>query len=460
MTDPTTFETRLTDALRRYADRVPTEVDATRLVRALVSVSTSSSIPRRAATGRGPRFALAVVVLIALTLTGVVLFGGRLLGPVPPVVISPSPSTAPVTPSPTGTTASPTPLPSPPPAAVLRWTEQDIGTQPAITSIWRVGEWFIAVGPDSSFADDDKHVDAQFVRSRDGLTWESVPAPARGMEVETGTVEGGVLWIVGRRGSSTDPTRGIWTTRDGATWQRVADVTGLDFGPGRVDELSHARNGWLALARKWIDAETQDGFMLRSSNAVRWVRQPYPDATGPYDVAGLVSDGSQWLMATQGYDQGKPASLEALMSDDGVTWTSHVVEVMPQPGSADAVTFGPSGFVIVGQILDGEYPHPRAWASRDGVTWTSATMVGLPDLGGETGLRSVVAFDGGYLASGYRLDTGPSYWTSADGSSWHQVDDGSGSEEASVRALAASDGRYVAGGETGSGEGFIWTAPN
>lgn len=462
MTDTTRFETRLTDALGRYADRMPIDVDSERLVRTLATTSSASR-------GRGltslarPRVALAIVALVAASVAGVVLFGGRLQAPVPPVIASPDPSTSAAT-STSSPTTSPTVAPdasmAPTPVAALDWTEQHLGSLPPVTSIWRVGEWFVGVGPDSAFADDDQVVAAQFIRSHDGQQWAKIPAPARGMEVETGTVDGDTLTIVGRLGKAADPKRGIWTTHDGANWVRVADVTGLDFGPGRVKAISHAVAGWLALASRWVDAESQDGFMLRSTDGAVWTRQPYPSGSGPYDVAGLVSDGARWLMATEGYEQGKPASLEALTSKDGLTWTSHIVEVLPQPGSADAVTFGPAGFVIVGQILDGEYPHPRAWVSADGATWTSATMEGRPDPEGETGLRSVVGFDGGYFASGYRLDLGPSFWTSGDGSTWAQVDDASGSVESYLPALAASDVSYVAGGATASGGALIWTAPH
>ena len=227
-------------------------------------------------------------------------------------------------------------------------------------------------------------------------------------------------------------------------------MTGLDFGPGGVEEISHAGAGWLALARLWIDAESADGFMLRSTDGVAWTKEPYPEGAGQYDVAGLVSDGTQWLLATEGYEQGQPASIEALTSADGLTWTTNVVDVMPKPGNAAAVTFGPSGFVIVGQILDGEYPHPVAWASPDGATWSAATMDGLPDPAGETGLRLVAAFDGGYLAYGYRLDDTPSFWTSVDGSSWAQVDDLFGTTPVFVLSIAASDAGLRRGRPTGT----------
>ena len=88
---------------------------------------------------------------------------------------------------PPSATPAPTASPAPTPVAALRWTDQDIGSQPAVASIWRVGDWFVAAGPRSGFCDDDQRSDTAFVRSRDGHTWESMPAPARGMALETGT---------------------------------------------------------------------------------------------------------------------------------------------------------------------------------------------------------------------------------------------------------------------------------
>ena len=453
MTDATLFEARLTEALGRYSDRVSVDVDPDQLVGAL---ATTAPRRRRTAVDRS-RLALAIVLIVAASLAGIALFGGRLVAPTPLIVPSPSPLASTATPT-TSTSPVVSPSPTATHAASLDWTERDIGTQPEVTSIWRVGEWFIAVGPAGSFAGDVQHVDAQFIRSRDGIVWEKVPAPARGMEVETGTVDGGVLWIVGSLGTSAEPKRGIWTTSDGATWRRVADVKGLDFGPGGITAISHARAGWLALASRWIDAESQEGFMLRSTDGIGWSRTSYPAGSSPYDVSGLVSDGAQWLLATVGYEQGQPASIEALTSGDGLVWTTHVVDILPKPGGAGGVAFGPRGFAIVGQMLDGEYPHPVAWSSSDGTIWTEASMVGRPDPAGQTGLRSVVAFDGGYFASGYRLDDIPTFWSSVDGSSWYQIDDPSATTSAFVNAIGASDTTFLAGGQASSGGGFIWSA--
>ena len=261
MTDSTRFEDRLTVALGRYADQVAVHVDPLLLVRGLATGATTPRTRPRVAVDR-LRLSLAVIVLIGLALVGVALFGSRIVVPLPPVVVSPSPSTSAATTTPSPATSS-TPLPTassaPTTAAVaLQWTARDIGAQPAVTNIWRVGEWFLAVGPESSFADDDRHVAARFIRSRDGQRWVSVPAPARGMEVETGTVVDGTLWLVGRAGTAADPKRGIWTTLDGVRWQRVADVTGLDFGPGQ-SRCDLARQRRLVRAGKPLDRRRVTG---------------------------------------------------------------------------------------------------------------------------------------------------------------------------------------------------------
>ena len=84
--------------------------------------------------------------------------------------------------------------------------------------------------------------------------------------------------------------------------------------------------------------------------------------------------------------------------------------------------------------------------------------VGSP---GQTGLRSVVAFDGGYFAAGYRLDDIPSFWSSVDGSSWAQIDDPLATDPVSVQAIGAGETTFLAGGQTlPTGGAFMWAAPH
>ena len=349
----------------------------------------------------------------------------------------------------------------------MDWTEQDIGSQPAVTSIWRVGEWFVAVGRRAGLPTTTSTVDAAFIRSRDGRDWESVPAPARGLEVETGTVDDNVLWIVGRLGSSADPKRGIWTTRDGASWQRVADVTGLDFGPGRVNAQSHTRAP--AGSRSHRVGSTQSrrrAFLLRSADGVAWTKPPYPDGAARYAADGLASDGERWLMVTA-RSPGTGSEIWALSSTNGTDWIeTRIAAVARGPGAPaavepGAVAFGPGGFVVVGQQLEGEFPHPdRVGLPRRRDMDGRPRWMGCRIPRARPGCDRSSSSTAGYFASGYRLDDDPSFWTSVDGSSWAQVDDLFGSDPAYVQAIAASDSAYVAGGQTSDGGPFLWSAPH
>jgi hypothetical protein len=124
-----------------------------------------------------------------------------------------------------------------------------------------------------------------------------------------------------------------------------------------------------------------------------------------------------------------------------------------------SLAFGSGGFVAVGQDMDTEFPLPTAWRSPDGLNWTKAVTVGHPGLAGETGLNIVIAYDDGFLASGYRLRAPPTFWTSIDGSTWTQTDDSVGLVDDDVQALAASDDRFIAGGEW-AGAPFLWSTPH
>ena len=142
------------------------------------------------------------------------------------------------------------------------------------------------------------------------------------------------------------------------------------------------------------------------------------------------------------------------------TWTTHVVDVLRQPGSADAVAFGPSGFVIGWRYSSTgstptRAPGHRRTARRGRVRRWSASR----DPSARPGLRSVVAFDGGYLASGYRLTQARAFggpWTGHPGPRSTTVFGADGTS--CGRLVQATD--LCRGRPDGSGDGFIWTAPH
>jgi hypothetical protein len=471
MIDATRFVTRLADALGRYADRVPTDVDPVVLTRAITAPPrTSVSPPRLLGAGRHRWLPILVALAIGGSIAGVAVLGGQILQPRPAVTVTPEPGTPnpTVAASPSQAAASATPLPRP---SAFAWTFPSLPggeTLSSVDGLWNVGDRFIGVASQVSNDGIETHP-TSFLRSEDGIVWEAVSAPPPGLYIETGVVEDGVLWMVGNVGPPEDPNRGIWTTRDGEAWERVKGVTGLDFGAGFVSDIAHSSAGWLALAYRRLDAESSVPELYRSPDGVRWVKVALPDEGDSPGLRALVSDGERWVIPrnenresdTQvlGYD------IWASTSVDGFTWTrSRVAATERVTGlpaviqSADA-TFGPGGFVIVGQQVDGDTPHPVAWRSADGTTWTSARMDGLPGTAGETGLERVAATDRGYVAVGYREEEIPTFWTSPDGLSWTQTEDAPGLGPAYTPTLAASDTRVVVGGQLPGGTAFIWSAP-
>ena len=467
MTDSTTFETRLTDALDRYADGAPTDVDPALLARSLTIAASEKRIVGRPAFGRDGRLSVAALVLVVASIGGLALFGGQLLQPSPPVVLSPSPS-SPVTtasPSPNKAIASATALPRPP---AFAWTSASLPggkTLNNVVGLWYVGNRFVAVASPQWNDGIDPHL-TSILRSDDGIVWEAVPTLTRGLEIHTGVVEDGVLWLVGSIGPMEAPRWGIWTTRDGEAWERVKDLTGLAFGAGFVRDISHSSAGWLVLAYRRLDAESSVPELYRSEDGVRWAKVALP--TNGFALRSLVSDRERWIMTLNESREGDTQVLGhdvwAYTSLDGLEWTRSLVASTERGtglpasiNSADA-TFGPGGFVIVGQHVDGEIPDPVAWRSADGTTWTSGRMDGLTGTAGETGLDQVAATDRGYVAVGYREEEIPTFWTSPDGLSWTQTEDSPDIGAAGVASLAASDTRVVLGGQLPDGIAFVWSA--
>ena len=145
-----------------------------------------------------------------------------------------------------------------------------------IVELWSLGDRFIGVAS-ARFVDGVDPHRSTLLRSDDGVAWETIPAPAQDLEIETGVVVDGSLWLVGNVGPPADPHRGIWSTRDGATWERVKNVTGLDFGAGGVTALAHASAGWVALAFRSLDVELSVPELYRSTDGIRWSKTPFPD---------------------------------------------------------------------------------------------------------------------------------------------------------------------------------------
>ena len=180
----------------------------------------------------------------------------------------------------------------------------------------------------------------------------------------------------------------IWTSVDGATWERVPDSRQFEAGaytPMRQGELTDViANG--------------DGFVAVGRSLKDLVRRA-----------------------------------AVFRSDDGLRWTRSRDEASFQLGTMEAIMATPTGFVAVGNVLDGIDGHASAWTSPDGLAWVRTTGNGAAfDIGGhgtfsdgrERGGMIDVAWTGNrVVAIGTTCEPAGGgcrgvAWTSDDGRSW------------------------------------------
>jgi hypothetical protein len=275
----------------------------------------------------------------------------------------------------------------------------------------------------------------------------------------------------------------VWSSCDGATWQRSVDAA-LDFVT--PDEVVAVGSdvfiiGTLTTCADNVEEECQDvaeagTVVLRSSAGGPWQRLPQaPDMKlafleGAAAVGGrlatwgtaddeflsstlwLSSDGVAWtqtrdlagmdpITALTDLDGGMLAfgnefvedlddiQLMGATSPDGLRFTR--VDAPPLlGGSVDAVTAGPAGYVGVGV----GYPDESELAlkavalhSADGRSWVETDAADGSFAGSE--LESVHALPNGYVAAGLVIDdedftvTIGRLWLSADGRSWRSAGD-------------------------------------
>lgn len=166
-----------------------------------------------------------------------------------------------------------------------------------------------------------------------------------------------------------------------------------------------------------------------------------------------------------GGDVTPPASAIALWSADGASWT-------PLPGFT-----GDNGSAAVGVaeagdrvVLVGHDPTgAAAWAGDLRTGWQRAPSqapLAVADAAG--GMTSVVPFDGGFVAAGYRDDPSIAHaagavWRSKDGLAWSLDEDGGAFAGGRIMGLAAAGDALVAVGTAGDqirgpAAAWRWTA--
>ncbi len=283
------------------------------------------------------------------------------------------------------------------------------------------GPGLVAVGSDGT--------SAAVWTSADGATWERVPHDetvfgefGEWMSMLSVTAGGPGLVAVGYEGlrfSEPGSRAAVWTSVDGRTWSR-APQDEMVFGGEFSQVMKSVTSGGPGLVAVGEDAAA--AAVWTSVDGLTWVRVPHDDAIFPgrggqgFGMTG-VTVGGPGLVAVGGSDM-------VWTSVDGSTW-SRAPKQDFGGGLMWGVTAGGPGLVAVGfddYEDDGFVQIAVVWTSADGLTWSrvpyAEAVFGGP--GENMSMNSVTSTDQGLVAVGFEGRFGDSGTGSGIGGSNRQ----------------------------------------
>lgn len=227
----------------------------------------------------------------------------------------------------------------------------------------------VAVGGCQGFSTDSCTAGVWF--SPDGITWDAVElSPEVFAACPTSNpfdcslqtvVNGGPGFVISGRDLQGP---GIWTSKDGRDWNRVA-------GPDTLPEGVRLNTGLVVLGSRLfatfdlVGAADIGTYVSTSLNGIDW--EPVPDPEGVL-ASGMMRDLVAWKggLAAPGRVWSGAESPDVLWtSPDGLTW-SHLRLPAPEEGASyGGVVAGGSGLIIWGDRY--------FWTSNDGNTWERHT---------------------------------------------------------------------------------------
>jgi hypothetical protein len=232
----------------------------------------------------------------------------------------------------------------------------------------------------------------------------------------------------------------------------------LSASPGPLASASGGPTASPISTSGWIRAtgiEEPDGFMTAQTGVVitRGCAPCHPAidtlmtgvANGP---AGLVTVG--WIL--------QDFSGASWLSTDGSNWK--FTGGFPAQTLLSAVAANSQRYEAVGRDGNGA----TAWTSTNGSTWQKLASPAFS--ASPLRLTSITAWQGGFVAGGYRgnefFSADADMWYSPDGLTWHLATDSPSFKNARVWGVAAGGPGLVAVGQTGPadapGPAVIWTS--
>jgi hypothetical protein len=227
-----------------------------------------------------------------------------------------------------------------------------------------------------------------------------------------------------------------------------AALSGYPGQRGAVTVTSMTTAAGMTLA-----AGTADGhpaIWRRASNG-SWTLESATSLGAMAGSAGLtaVADGPAGWIAVGATSNGKSTAPVVLASADGERWQP-VASLVAAAGAGTeflGVAASRSGYVAVGRQMVGGRTFAVLWYSADLRTWTSDNNDGLDGRLEASTVNAVVATAGGFVAVGSHGAV-QALWVSSDGRHWRMdsVSPPAGTASATLRSVAASGARVVAGG--------------
>jgi hypothetical protein len=196
-----------------------------------------------------------------------------------------------------------------------------------------------------------------------------------------------------------------------------------------------------------------------STDLVHWTKAPVQASFGGAEFGGIAA-GPDGFVAI-GFDNGGQA---VWTSPDGLTWTAVADEAALPRDSAfpSGIVYRSGRFVMVGRVEQ----EAAVWTSADGRRWTRSKPAGAGD-----GLSFIAVGSSGLLtlaSGGPLVEVAPGDFRgpivpliSSDGVTWKAGVASPALFGASLAAVVAAPGGYVASGTVGlDPPAHLWTSPN
>ncbi len=272
------------------------------------------------------------------------------------------------------------------------------------------GPGLVAVGYDASGGD----ADAAVWTSTDGREWtrvahdEAVFGGADDQDMYSIVAGGPGFVAVGDDYSTGESNAAVWTSPDGVTWTRVSDAVLGSTGTQIMETVTVGGPGLVVVGYEHAGTDF-NGAVWTSTDGASWVRVVDTDSAlgGTNDQAILGVAGNESGLVAVGYDSsGGDWDTTVWTSPDGDTWTrvADNPAVFGGPGDQQVarVVAGGPGFVAGGRETSGNGMDAVVWTSVDGTEWVRVADPGSV-FGGPRSQRifNVAATSFGVIAVGF-----------------------------------------------------------